>query len=73
VLGWWLGEAALDRVVRGSGGASLIKEGVVGSCDYWFGVAAAVCFFWEILDGWGGRLRFLLSGVWGLSVGVCNA
>jgi len=30
-------------------------------------------FFWEILDGWGGKLRLLLlMGVWGLSVGVWN-
>jgi len=40
VLGWWVGEAALDR---GGGGACLIEEGVVGSCDCWVGGAAAVC------------------------------
>ncbi len=39
----------------------------------WVGVAAAVCFFWEILDGWDGGLRLLLLGVWGLLVGVWNA
>jgi len=40
-----VGVAALDRGVRGGGGACLIEEGVVGSCDCWVGGAAAVCFF----------------------------